>query len=154
MGGGSAALLLALYSLHQWFSNGVPRNPRVPWKALWVIPIPELDWHLLVNCKKGWLQIVKILKEGAANQKRLRNTALHFTFFSFLFALHFIYCFFAQSPTLLDAVQIFKANVLLRSRDNPMKWNSTSKLSRVVNDYLWTLLILNLLSPLWQKGIR
>ncbi len=33
-------------------------------------------WTWLVNCSKGCRQIVKKLRKGAANQKRLRNTAL------------------------------------------------------------------------------
>jgi len=63
-------------TIDQWFSTGVPRNPWVPQKALRVPPISELDWYLLVNCSKGCRQIVKKLMKGAANQKRLRNTAI------------------------------------------------------------------------------
>ena len=64
------------YPLKQWFSTGVPRNPWVPWKALGVPPISELDVYLLVNYSYVCLQIVLQLKKGAANQKRLRTAAL------------------------------------------------------------------------------
>jgi len=40
----------AFHSLNQWFSTGVPRNPRVPQKAVWVPPISKFNWYLLVNC--------------------------------------------------------------------------------------------------------
>ncbi len=30
--------------------TGVPRNPRVPQKAVEVPPISKFDWYLLVNC--------------------------------------------------------------------------------------------------------
>ena len=42
----------------QRFSTGVPRNPWVPWKALEVPPVYELDVYLLINCSYGCLQIV------------------------------------------------------------------------------------------------
>ena len=54
----------------------MPRKPRVLWKTLGVPPISEFDWNLLVNCWKGCRLTVKKLREGAANQKRLRNTGI------------------------------------------------------------------------------
>ena len=60
----------------QWFSTGVPRNPWVPWKALWVPPIYEIDVYLVVNSSLGCRQIVLQQRKGAANQKRLRITGI------------------------------------------------------------------------------
>ena len=51
-------LLRVFYTLDQWFSTEVPRNPWVPWKALGVPPFSKLDVYLLVNCSQGCLQIV------------------------------------------------------------------------------------------------
>ena len=63
-------------SLDQWFSTGVTRNPLVPRKAQGVPPTYDFDVYLLVNCSQGCRQIVLKRSKGAANQKRLRNTAL------------------------------------------------------------------------------
>ena len=63
--------------LYQWFSTGVPRQSWVPKKALGVPPNSEIYDQLMVNCTWGRCQIVLQPRQGAANQKRLRNTALY-----------------------------------------------------------------------------
>ena len=75
-------LFLSFVSLDQWFSTGVPRNPWVQQKALWVRPIYELDVYLLVNCSWGFRKIVLKQRKVAANQKRLRPTALDIQLFA------------------------------------------------------------------------
>ena len=62
--------------LDQWFSTGVPRNLRVPQKAVGVPAISKFDWYLLVNCSLGCRQNVIKPRKGSANQKRLRTTDL------------------------------------------------------------------------------
>ena len=39
--------------IEQWFSTGVPRNPRVPLKVLGVPRISDLYVYLLVNFNQG-----------------------------------------------------------------------------------------------------
>ena len=63
-------------TMDQWFSTGVPRYPWVPWKALGVPPICKLDVFLLEKYIYGCRQIVLFPREGAANQKRSRTTAI------------------------------------------------------------------------------
>jgi hypothetical protein len=48
--GGKLNLARLNVCLIQWFSTGVTRNPRVPWKSLGVPPISKFYWYLLVNC--------------------------------------------------------------------------------------------------------
>ena len=60
-----------------------PKSSRVP-------PIYEHDVYLLANCGYGCRQYVLKRRKGAANQKRLRNTALLQSKLSQFFARDFL----------------------------------------------------------------
>ena len=93
-------------SLNQWFSTGVPRNPRVPLKALGVPPINELFTGKL---KLGVPPKCSIIEEGCRESKRLRNTGLShsrikFNQQFFLVLLQFFIDSFAKDMKLIGAI--------------------------------------------------
>ena len=72
----SLSLLISLcfsFHLSQWFSTGVPRNPRVPWKAL---RVPPNFWTCCLFTGKLQLGVppnCSIRKEGCRESKKVEN---------------------------------------------------------------------------------
>ena len=58
--GKGTSYICQFFSLSQWFSTGVQRNPWVPWEALGMPPIYEFDIYLSANCSKGCCQLFHI----------------------------------------------------------------------------------------------
>ena len=86
------------HSLQQWFSNRVPRNPRLP--PAQTGGSARRCINAMVNSKfqrfcadmlVGVLRTTRMLPRGSVSLKRLKTTALQY---EYVFSSHFFHCIF------------------------------------------------------------